>query len=477
MFLIAGVVAEGHDPVVICTVTDPEKWKTAAAVKPGEGNLLTDENGSMHFALDGNVLMICPDVEPLKQAVQGGGRVLERLGDKATDALGGNDVVVWIDAAGLQKEIGEGIGEFEEAITSGMGGAGPQAAGMTEFMKWGAARLRTLAADTQSITILGRISGDGVHLAKHVAMKPDGEAATYLKKIKRNDKDLLRGLVDSRPAISFGCEWELPPDTPSLTRMFMSAMLDAAKPAEGGEDLKARAARALAMIDATTGFSGGASATEAGKLVASTVYFTSDPKAVLENFAAYQEVNQQVTAGLIPGVKLEVKPSQEQIGGVQASVYEIVMTSDDPSVTAPLEALYGGPVTVAAAAHGPGVVMGMGAAAAAKAQLEKLVASGAAPLSANAHVKAALGTITAAPQMCVLIDLPRLSQLGVGMASGMGLPLPPIKFPEAASPLIAMGVYLQDTTVSSELHIPAGAIKPIVETVKATMNPPAQDSQ
>lgn len=473
-FVLALLPGGPGEAVLIGTVTDPAKWKTETGVKEAEGGFLTADTVDAKFALDGNVVMMCEDEDVLKQAVAGGLKLGERMGAALTGELDRNDVVVWVDLAGLEKELRDGLKELGSAFEEGMAAAGPQGAGMAGFMKWGVESLQSLAADGQSMALLVRVGEPGIHIRKQVQMKPDSRSAAYLKKIRKTDRDPLRGLIDDKPALCFAAEWELPADEKSLMHVCTAAMIDAAKPAD---EVQAKAAAALAMFDKLTGMSGSVALAENGKLVTSGVYFTTDAAGVLERLAAFQEVNQQVATGLTPGLKVDVTQSHEEIGGADALIIESRFSGDDPSLTAPMEAMYGGNMTVAAAAKGPDVLMGMGAAAAAKAQLAKLLATDARPVAANAQVKAALGTIAAGPQMVWLVDLPRLAQMGITVASGMGLPLPPIKFPEAATPLMAMGMYVQETGIVAELHIPTGAIKPVVDTVKATMSPPPEDQQ
>lgn len=472
------ITADNTEGVLICTLKDAAKWKTESAAKDGEGGLLTvEEVGDYSFALVGNVLIMSPSAELAKLALKGSDGFSAKL-KAAGPALDKNQIVIWIDTVALQPMIRDGLASMEPMVMMGVSMAGPQAQSMGGMVKWMLEQVRTVTSEAQTVAIAARINADGVHLSKNVAFKEDGSIGGYLKTVKKPGKDLLRGVPDGRYPFALGFEWESTGDSSKLMEGFINSMFEGLKAtdATGADEIKARLEKGLEMFRKTTGGVGVLAQSADKKLVASNVYFTAEPAGMLDAFTSYIEITPKLMGMVAPGVKIDMKSSTDRVGEAEARILEFTMSGENAQVLQQLDAMYGNPMTIAAAATQNGLAMTTGGATAAREALAGLLTDGS-PFSGNTQVQTALKTVAEKPQVVMLVDLPKLTALGIGMAGSMGAPMPPIAMPEKAVPLIIAAGYMNPTEIAWELDVPTAAIRPVVDAFRASSEPPKDEQQ
>ncbi len=472
------ITADNTEGVLICTLKDGAKWKTESAAKDGEGGLLmVEEVGDYSFALAGNVLIMSPSAELAKLALKGSDGFAAKL-KAAGPALDKNQAVLWIDTVALQPMIREGMASMEPMIMMGMSMAGPQAQSMGGMVKWMLEQVRTVTSEAQTVAIAARINADGVHLSKNVAFKDDGSIGGYLKSVKKPGKDLLRGVPDGRYPFALGFEWESSGESSKLMEGFINAMFEGLKTADaaGADEIKAKLDKGLEMFRKTTGGVGVLAQAADKKMVASNIYFAAEAAGMMDAFASYVEITPKLMGMVAPGVKIDIKSTTDRVGEAEARILEFTMSGENPQMLQQLEAMYGNPMTIAAAASQNGLAMTTGGGAAAREALAALLAGGG-PFSGNAQVQAAMKTVAEKPQVVMLLDLPKLMALGIGMAGSMGAPMPPIAMPDKAVPLIIGAGYLNPTEIAWELDVPTAAIRPVVDAFRAGTEPPKGDEQ
>jgi hypothetical protein len=456
-----------HDePLAILSARDPDalaSLKTAIEALEAAAPESRDE-----FAkVVGNVVIWGADEQFVQAAATAGGKVAARM-RKELGSLGtGNDVLLWIDVPAWKAQIDQAMTMAENIMQMGMAMAGPEAEAGMGLWKWIFDSCRTLVNETEVYGAAVRIGADGVFGADVARFKADGEIAGYLKKARKSQADLLRGLPDERAAIIFGCEWMLPEGTETLSEMMLKAILAGpmAETQPAAQERAAEIKRAIAAYGQLSGYNAaGMFAAGCKGLSAAGLYMTKNPKLLMQNIQALTELTTQMMGAFAPGVSVEVTRRQETVEAVLADVYTFVFETEDEQVGDMLSAMYGESLTLYFAPHPEGVLYAQGPAETAREQMSKLLAGGG-KLSKNQDVAAALKTISPNPQMCLLVDPARVFGWAMGLAGATGGPIPDIHLPEK-TPYVAFGFYLERDTVRAELWVPSPTIKAVAEAIE-----------
>ena len=455
-----------EEPLAILSVRDPHAlamFKLAIEVEEAADAESRDE-----FAkVVGNVVIWGTDEQFVEAAATASGKVAARMRKELSSLGTGNNVLLWIDVPAWKAQIDQAMTMAEGILQMGMAMAGPEAEAGMGLWKWVLDSCRTFVNETQVYGATVRIGADGVFGADVAKFEADGKVAGYLKKARKSQADLLRGLPDERAAIIFGCEWMLPEGTETLSEMMLKAMLagPTAETQPADQERAAKIKRAIAAYGQLSGYNGAFTPTPGGKgIPAAGLYMTKNPKLLTQSMQSLTEVGMKMMEAFAPGVSIKVTHRQETIGTVQADVHTFVFETEDEQVGDMLSAMYGESVTLYVAPHSEGVLYAQGPAEAAREQMSKLLA-GDGKLSKNQEVAAALKTISPNPQMCLLIDLAPVFEWAMGLAGAAGGPIPDIDLPEK-TPYVAFGFYLERDTMRAELWVPSPTIKTVVEAIE-----------
>jgi len=456
-----------EEPLAILSVRDPHAlamFKMAIEVEEAAAPESRDE-----FAkVVGNVVIWGMDEQLVEAAATASGKVGARMRKELTSLGAGNNVLVWIDVPAWKVQIDQALTMAESILQMGMAMAGPEAEAGMGLWKWIFDSCRTLVNETQVYGVAVRVGADGIFGADVAKLKPDGAIAGYLKKARKSQADLLRGLPDERAAIIFGCEWMLPGGTETLSEMALKAILAGPTPETQPADQEraAKIKRAIAAYGQLSGYNGAGMFAPGGKgIPAAGLYMTKNPKLLMQNMQALTEVSTQMMGAFAPGVSVESTRRQETIGAVPADVYTFVFETEDEQAGDMLTAMYGESLTLYVAPHSEGVLYAQGPAETAREQMSKLLAGGGGKLSKSPDVAAALKTISPNPQMCLLVDLAPVFGWAMDLAGAAGEPVPDIDLPEK-TPYVAFGFYLERDTLRAEMWVPAPAIKMVVEAIE-----------
>ena len=213
-----------EEPLAILSVRDPHAvamFKMAIEVEEAAAPESRDE-----FAkVVGNVVIWGTDEQFVEAAAAASGKLAARMRKDLGSLGAGNNVLLWIDVPAWKAQIDQAMTMAEGLLQMGMAMAGPEAEAGMGLWKWVLDSCRTFVNETLVYGAAVRIGADGVFGADVAKFAADGKVAGYLKKARKSQADLLRGLPDERAAVIFGCEWMLPEGTETLSEIALKAIL------------------------------------------------------------------------------------------------------------------------------------------------------------------------------------------------------------------------------------------------------------
>jgi hypothetical protein len=442
------------EPLLICTVTD------GLAVPPSEELI----------QVRGQVLIAAPNVEVMQAVKNGSGKFVQRFEQQGRPVLQGHDFAILFDIPSWSLQIDQMLSMGE--VLSQMGAAATTQPGQPNLamLKWLFGMVRTVADESEAIAIGARLDADGIHAGELTHFERIGKIAGYLKKVRKSEKDPLRGLPAERGMVVFATEWTLPPDVKTINETMLEVLhtATASQPADQEEWEKALQ-EARKLYRAISGYNGVLNfGTDQAGMILDGLYLTEKPQLVCDGISTLFKLSGPMMNAMMPGFSIELSEQPETIGSVQARVGHFKFAVADEEMQRVLNRLYGERPTFYTAPHPEGVAYAMGPPEVARKRLEKLLAGGGAPLRDDLHVADALKKLSPRPQALVLFDLPAFMKWAMEFATmGFGETPPPgmpqLKLPETPLPYMGFGLYLHETSCGVELFFPAKTLKVMVE--------------
>lgn len=459
-------------PLLVCSLENAETWKKSNEAQEADGllNFEVDDEPRV-AAIKDKVLIVGRDKEAVESAVKSGGKFAGAFRAQAGGWAQKNHVVLYVDVPAWKPVIEDGLKEMAKSMESGMGDLGPQGASTAAMFKWVAEQARVVVEEHKTLLAGAHFDTPGIRLTVNHNFKSDGKIAGYLKKVRKPKADALRGLPEGRGFAIMGFEWETPEGSEPLSETLLKAMLEGPfKEKMGDEKFKNAVKQLTEMYRLVTGYNGILMMPPNGKgLAIAGHYLTKDAKAVMKQLQAVYDVSPELMHVFGGGMSMKFTRAQETIGPVQADVYTMTLETDNPQIKGLVENLYGDSPKFYVAPVADGVLYVMGSGDPAKELFEKTVTGKGGKLAETKAVATARGNLSPGPQICILLDLMRLADMGLGFAASMGAPIPPIKLPDTPPSYISMGAYLENETIRGELYISAETIKQIVDASKAMM--------
>ncbi len=453
--MVFALTAPDTEPLLICTVTE-------GAEAPPEDEIIQ---------LKGQVLMAAPDTETMQAVRNASGKFAQRFERQGHPALKGHDLAIFFDVPSWSVEIEQMLSMAE--MFSQMGAAATTQPGQPNLamVKWLFKTVRTVVDESEAIAIGARFDADGIHVGKLAHFKRTGQIAGYLNKVRKSEKDLLRGLPAERGMLVFASEWMLPTDATTFSETMLEVMRSAAssQPADEEEWEKAlqearKLYRAISGYNGVMNFGAGQ-----GGMTFNGLYLTEKPQVVFDGISTLFKLSDPMMKAMMPGFSIELSEQSETIGSVQARVGRFKFAVDNEETQRLLNRIYGESPTFYTAPHPEGVAYAMGPPEVGRKNLEKLLAGSGARLGDDPHLADALKKLTPKPQGLALLDLPAFMKWGMEFATmGLGDTPPPgmpqLKLPETPLPYVSGGLYLHETSCGFELFLPAQTLKALVES-------------
>lgn len=457
---------DSDSPLCVFVVTDPKVFD-AAALQTIQSSL--HESGQRTLVrIRNGCLIIGNDKSDVAAALEAKGELVERFGAATRGLLDEPRVLFYVNVPEWNEVIGEGLQFAESMLQMSMQMAGPQAEAGLRFWKMMFAATRMAVRETRIYAAAGAIDADGLRVHDRATFAPDGIVGAYLKRVRKTKGNLLRGLPDDNTAIAFGCEWSVPQGTETLSEKMFKKMLempeiqDQLEPEELASALKL----AASVYGRLTGYNAAVSVGPDSKgMLVTGMYFSSDPQAVMKDMGGLFECSSKCMGVFAADVAINLQRTRETIGTVQVDVYQF--DSDDTTTQEMMEGLYGESPRFFVAPHKQGLLHAIGSAGNARRRIGEALNGNASDLIANREMVTAVKALSPDPQIACFVDLPKLMELGMGMARASGAPIPDIKFPKTESAFAAFGMYLEPDSLRAELFIPASAARTAVKTVRA----------
>jgi hypothetical protein len=474
--LVAAMLPEGSEPLLILRLSDAKAWKEAASPEEMEGGLLKiDADWSTWYAVvKGDVIVLAQDEELAKAAATATGRAADMVAKHAGKALETYSFVIVAETAPWRDILDQGLAMGQGLISMGMMQAGGSATPMSMAMvAFGIEKLREFTTEVE-VTVLGaQASAAGIQAHLAFGLVADGKLAKHLAAIEKPKANLLRGIPDVPVMAAFSYEWKVPATAKSL----LDQMWERMKAAAPGGEADAAALKALdymmEMNRTLSGANGVVFAGDTGHMTVLGQYLTSEPAGVRKALRAMWEPDvMSAYMGMWGGpVKMDVTTAQETVGGVETDVCVMKFDTEDPQAAAALSMMYGPTTTFYTfeSKHGLGYVMGDKDGA--RQYIEPLAGGAGAGLPGSAAVKAALAGLPAQPQFVGLIDPVRAMKFAMGMAGAAGAEVPSQPLPDTPPAFAAMTMNLDADAIRIDMVVPTAAVKPLVDYFEAVEQP------
>lgn len=493
---IAIGVRDDGGTALVCRLSDPEKWKSAAGVtaqKDGSMTIQTAGSSRGYVAIRGDMLLVsCADADGLAQMLKSGGGVRERYARAVRDMSADPQLVFFADGEMLRGSVLPYVAMAEQTMMAGITAGGPELEAAAGVWKWIFQQVRLVIDETDSYAAGLRIGGDGIRLEDRLRVRPGGRIAEYLAKVRPTKSGLFRGMPDVAFAAAIGCEWEVPPNTPSLSEALCANMLDmgALRQKLGEEKVKAALEQAARTHRLMTGYNFYVVGQGAGaSLLTGGQYFTSDTQALREAMWRSYELSPEIIGAFGAGAPSSTELKRETLelpakGGappqkVDCDVMRFAFESPDPQMQQALKLLYGRENLLYLTPVKDGLAFAMGEPEGTREAIAAAVRPGQALLVDNPRVRAALARVSPHPQICMLVDIARATETGMAFASTFGVPMPKFKLPSEPSALIVNAVYMEPNAAHQEWFVPTAAIRPLLDAAKAhkaTAKPASQEA-
>jgi hypothetical protein len=446
------------DPLLICTIVEPADLPTSELTR-----------------LKGDVLIVAPDAGVMQAAKEVDGKFAPRFESRARKTLEGHHLALFLDLPSWATEIEQFLSLGEMFSQMGAAATTSQPQVNLTMVNWLFQALRTGFEEGETLAIAARINADGLHFSKLMHFDPTGTVAQYLSKVRKPGKDLLRGLAAKRGTMIIAGEWDLPPETETISEQMLKVMLAGATEQPGTDEAESKESmrRALRLYRVIAGYNGVVSfGGEPSGLSATGLYLTDQPQVLLDGFPALWKLSAPMMSSMAPGFSMETTDETETVGSVKAQVYRMKFDAENEEFRKALTRIYGESTTFYAAPHPEGVAYTMGSAKVARKNLEQLLANKTASLGSDPHVVSALKNFSPNPQMFALIDLPDLLRWGLEFAEAPAPPLPPATQPTEPLPYAGLALYLHEASCGAELFLPGKALKVFVDLAEGPAGDP-----
>ncbi|MBU0637629.1 MAG: hypothetical protein KKB50_02095 [Planctomycetes bacterium] len=475
-----------EQPLVMLPITSEKAWQEALEAKKLENGMYSFELDleDAYGAVKGNLLIVAGDEQTLQTALDSSGKFAQRFKQNAGKLVEQNQVVVYVKLEPWQPMIMQGFAMVEPMMQMVMMQGGPEMGKQMNVImgvtRWFADGLRTLLSEADFYAVGFRAGTAGAHLADLSSFEADGKVGTYLKKISKSTGHLFRGLPDADYAAVFGYEWTVAPGTETLSEGMLKAMVKelsatsapAAEetPGEKKTDQKALVElleKSIAVLRKMSGQNCGVTSAPEGKgILVTGLYMTKEAPAVAKQFVELSESGTAMMGQF--GMPMDVKLEHETIGSVKTDALHFKFASDDEDLSELLGHIYGESLVTFYAPQEEGVTYVLGPEKVARPQMERTLTGKPGPLAENTRVKAALATLAPDPQVCGLLDAPKVMEWVMGLARALGEEVPEAEIPQTPTPYAAFAMYFDENTVRGELNVPAEMVKVIVDVIKST---------
>lgn len=460
-------------PLCLGLLKNQDAWLKAVAATPVEPGLwtVTIAGTPGTAGIRDGLLMFSDDEEIVRAALTADGRVAERFGADFARWAQTHHLTVGVRVAPCLPLVTPVLRMVQASAQMGMAMSGQQDEASLAFLNRIFAEAGNLLAQLDIYAAALEIDGQGLFIRDVVAFKPDSAAAAYVKKIRKVDRSLLRGLVDEDCLGLIAWEWELPPGTKSLSALLAEAMLTEMRASErlGAEKFQKGLQAMTAMYQNITGSNVAVALgpPEVG-MTFSGVYFTRQGETVLENMrSAYELGPEFMGIGYGGGGKIEVVCRAETLDGAPLQVFEISFAGADPQAQRMIEAMYGQQAFITRALVGtPGVLFATGPEELARERLRQMRNGQGRRLADNPRIAAAFERIAPNPQFLALVDITKGFELALRAACCTGAPVPDVKLPKERGPYVVMGGYVDGSVLRGEAFVPARPIRILIDAVE-----------
>lgn len=461
--------ADYHEPLLFVTLSSPDAWEsTTKPTTLGQARLFEFEDRRFAAVTRNNVAILAREKADLQRSLKSAGKFAARLPEQARTMLHKRQAVLWVDVREWQPLVQQTMSFIAQTMYMGMAASGSDADVAIQVYKLVFEQFDELVSQTQTYTAALSINGRGLFIEQHATFDPDGALSRYLKKVRKPNRDLLRGLP-TVGALAFASEWELPPSTVTFNEILAQGMLrmDALKEKIGAEQLDATLKRVREIHRNISGFNGVVACVPGGRgFMYYGLYMTEDgpflQKTMRELFADCPEL--MSAYGPFPAGDLQHEPVD--IGGVQADAYHINFNGEADRLQPMMQAMYSEDTTMYLAVHPEGCIYAVGPQDAARTAAAQLLTAQTPPLGRDPRVAAVFQQLSPRPQLCILVDIPEWFKMTSSMIEAAGGAFPLIDLGAKKLPLAAMTLYLQPQAASLELLVPTEPIRAIIEEIE-----------
>ncbi len=471
--LVAMLPAVQFDPFLLVTMKDVDAWKNAAGAIPVDDTILrfTLEESTWFAAFKGDLGIMSRREDMVRQVLDQPGTFADRFKPQGGALLAKHHLVFWADVEKWQTIIQPAIGMAEGFTQMTVAMSDPQAEGSIAMWKWLFQQFRAIVEQSQVYAAGFHIGATGVFAEDIVTVKPDGDVAAYLGKVRPARMDTLRGLPAKPGMLTFAAEWQVPDDVTSFSECMLDAMFATPQGqkalADGETRLGIEASKRLYRI--LTGYNGSLNLSADGGIMITGLYLTDKPeKALAELRAGIRSMASAKMMNLFSSkLNMDIAHSVETLADRKIDAYTMTFETEDEEIGKAIRMVYGERPVFRVFAHDSGVGYTVGSGDSGKQALARMLASDRMPLASDQRIMDARNAIAANPQFSVFVDINALVRFGVDTMQRMQqLEQPPLVLAEQDDPLAAFGVYFEPNQMRSEFFLPSLSVRHVVEATE-----------
>ncbi len=469
--LIVAWSANRDGAVLIAALADREAWRPVAAPETLRAGVQFYEFGPDQYLVVGvgPVAIFGREREDLTRALDSGGKLARVIEREVGDLLKQRQLVVYADLDGWQASLESKVGMILRQVGMGIVAGSSDAESAVLIWEWMGARVRQLLVEARSAVLTLEFGSDGLFIDKRIHFEADGAVARYLAQVRKPGRDILRGMSRSSAAIVLAHEWEDGSDEEGLGAVLTRQMLTM-KPvrekfgAERMDEVLKQNAVLMRMVSGTNvafGFDGDDGLSYWGW------YLAERGEDVQRRVGAIFESCPDLMSiwGSAPAVGCQ--SVKEDVGGVKADVYCFDFCGAGTPVQPMLQMMYGQKPALYMAARGKtGVAYSFGSRALARRRLVELLEESGGLLATDPRVIALFEHLSADPQFCVLVDLPRVVGDAGKLVSRMGVSVWPEIKVSVGEPLAGLTFYMERQSLRLEAYVPARSLGAVIKALK-----------
>lgn len=460
----------GSEPLVIATIRDADTWKRAAGCGETDCGLLRMPRscGVCGFvAIQDGHLLVSDNPKMIKRALAAKGQMLTRFGPQIKTLLSEQQVILLTDVAPWRPIVDSMLTLAMGYVQLGMAVSQQRTDIAIDMWRWMIDELRGLVSELDVYCAGLRISREGIWFEDYASFVADGRVARYLRKVEPSGKPLLRGLPDGRPAIAFAAEWQVPPESGSLTVSMLRAMTKRHIDDPGKEELRLVMEKNCELSMQLTGTNGVFEYNQTGQgIISSGLYLTPTAEKTIDTVRACYELGPELMSGFMAGASAEAEHEVIQVGDTKVDRFGLSFSVDDPQLNRMFATMYGADPAIHTACHPDGVAYAFGPEQASRTEIERLLDPVEPRLLDNPRFAEALARLEVNPQFCVMVDLPRMFEFALQSARANGVPIPPVELKAAETKIAAWTAYMEPESVRSELWLPAEPVAEVMRNIQ-----------